>query len=438
MKLNNKILLSNLILSVGIFVLTSIGMYYLVNDTVYDELDNHLLQHKIDIMRQLRTHPSSLTDIQELGGVGSYEWVEITPYDGTVRLNRNSFSTIDTVRSQTEIYPEAYRRLVTTISVNDRYYTLRLYEEVAAWENISMAILFSVLAGLLIWILLLYLVNQVAFNRILTPFYDTVDKLESISDPTDFNERFPFSSTYEIEVLNRALNTMMDQIRSSFEDQKQFIQNASHELLTPLSIIRQKAEKILARSEDLDRKTIESANEIQQTAVRLSRLSNALLLISRVENRQYELDEQVEVTDVTRDVLKELADFIELKNLSIDNNLDQKIEVEGNRELIQSAIYNVVQNAVKFSPADSTIRISTSRENGHEELTVSDVGPGIPEMLEGSLFDRFRKGRGQTESDQYNGSGLGLSLVKSICKLHGFDYEARNKEGGGTEITLLF
>ena len=441
MKLNNKILLSNLILSVGIFVLTSIGMYYLVNDTVYDELDNHLLQHKIDIMRQLRVNPSSLENIQELGGIGSYEWVEIAPYDGTVRLNQNSFSTIDTMRSQAEIYPEAYRRLITTIPVNDRYYTLKLYEEVAAWENISMAILFSVLAGLLIWILLLYLVNQMAFNRILTPFYDTVDKLETISDPTDFDERFPHSTTYEIEVLNRALNTMMDQIRSSFEDQKKFIQNASHELLTPLSIIRQKAEKILSDTDQLDRKTIESANEIQQTAVRLSRLSNALLLISRVENRQYELDEKIEITAVTHEVLKELEDFIKLKNISIEKNFDSEIAVEGNRELIQSAIYNIVQNAVKFAPQDTVIEIATNGDAGHPMLKVTDSGPGIPESLRDSLFDRFKKGAGAGRADETamnNGSGLGLSLVKSICKLHGFGYEARNKEGGGTEIALLF
>lgn len=439
MKLNNKILLSNLILSVGIFVLTSIGMYYLVNDTVYDELDNHLLQHKIDILNQVQGNPGSLKEIRELGGLGSYEWVEIMPYDGSVEVNTNNFAIVDTMRNPNEVGPDSYRRLATTISVNDRYYTLKIYEEVAAWENISMTILLSVLAGLLIWILLLYLVNQLAFDRILTPFYDTVDKLETITDPTDFDERFPASTTYEIEVLNNALNTMMNQVRSSFEDQKKFIQNASHELLTPLSIIRQKAEKILSRSDQLDRKTVDSANEIQQTAIRLSRLSNALLLISRIENKQYELDEQVNIQAITNEVLEELEDFIGLKNLTIDKKFSREIIVKGNRELIHSAVYNIVQNAVKFSPEGASITIGINGGPEHEEFTVIDQGPGIPEALKDSLFDRFKKGNGRSnELGRNNGTGLGLSLVKSICKLHGFDYRAQNKAGAGAEITLRF
>jgi signal transduction histidine kinase len=439
MRLNNKILLSNLVLSVVIFLITSIGMYYLVSDAVYDELDNHLLQHKVDILNQVQGDPASLQKIRNLGGLGSYEWVEINPYDGSIKPNANRFATIDTVRNPDEVKSEAYRRLATTISVNDRYYNLRIYEEVAAWQNISKTILLSVLAGLLIWILLLYLVNQMAFDRILSPFYDTVDTLETISDPTDFDERFPDSTTYEIDVLNKALNRMMNEIRSSFEDQKKFIQNASHELLTPLSIIRQKAEKILSQSDKLDRQTVQSASEIQQTAVRLSRLSNALLLISRVENKQYELDEQVEITSVTDEVLEELEDFISLKNIEVEKDLGNTITVEGNKELIHSAVYNIVQNAVKFSPQGSTIRIVTNGSGSNHELKVTDQGPGIPEELKKSLFDRFKKGNGPAnELTKNSGMGLGLSLVKSICKLHGFGYQAENTEGAGAEITLRF
>lgn len=439
MKLNNKILFTNLLLSVAIFLFTSIGMYYLVSDTVYDELDNHLLQHKIDIIEQVQGDSSSLKEIRELGGLGSYEWVEIDPYDGSLEINANNFTTVDTMRNPDEVRPESYRRLATTLTVNDRYYTLHIYEQVAAWQNISMTILVSVLAGLLIWILVLYLVNQVVIDRILTPFYDTVDSLENISDPTDFDERFPDSPTHEINVLNRALNTMMNQLRSTFEEQKKFIQNASHELLTPLSIIRQKAEKILSDSDELDRQTVEAANEIQQTAVRLSRLSNALLLISRVENKQFELDENVNVAKVTADVLAELEDFISLKNISLEIDFTNEIIVQGNWELIHSAIYNIVQNAVKFTPTDSTIHIIGIENDQRNALTVIDEGPGIPEQLLDSLFDRFKKGSGRANALAKNeGNGLGLSLVKSICRLHGFECRAENANGSGAKITLHF
>jgi len=439
MKLNNKILLLNLVLSAAVLVITGVGMYYLVFNTVYDELDNHLLQHKTDIMEQVQAEPSSIEDIRNLGGLGSYEWVEIEEIDSSVAPVGNNYATIDTTRNEYDLAPEAYRRLSTQMTVANTTYSLKIYEEVAAWENISMTILLSVLAGLLIWILLLYLINQIAFERTLKPFYDTVDKLETISKPSDFDEKFPESTTYEISVLNQALNTMMFQISSTFEEQKKFIQNASHELLTPLSIIRQKSEKILSQADELDETTLKSAHDIHQTAVRLTRLSNSLLLISRVENKQYDIEGEVRINDVVGDVLDELQDFISMKNINVSFKEDADADVRGNRELIHSAIYNIVQNAVKFSPNDSVLQIRIGGGSGRYELQVADEGPGIPNDLKISMFDRFKKSNGYgNRLGSNSGNGLGLSIVKSICSLHGFDYLVESTNGSGTKVTLRF
>jgi len=438
MRLNNKILVSNIILSVIIFLLTSVGMYFLVKNTVYTELDHHLLQHKTDITDQLDTGPSSFNAIQNMGGLGTYEWVEITKYDGSIPLHKNFFATLDTARNRDES-PETYRRLTTTISVNNHNYLLKVYEEVASWNNISWTILITILGVLLIWILLVYLVNQAAFKKLLAPFYKTVDTLEHISDPTHLEKSFPDSTTHEINVLNHALNDMMKEIRSSFEDQKQFIQNASHELLTPLSIIRQKAEKILAKSDLLDRQTLESVNDIQQTAVRLSRLSNALLLISRIENKQFSLDEQIDISEISEEVIYELRDFISMKNITLKKEISEVIHVKGNRELIRSAIYNIVQNAIKFAPPGSTITIKAGCESDSCQISVQDQGPGIPLSLVDSIFDRFKKGNIQTvSSKEHDSPGLGLSIVKSICQLHEFDCSAKNLPKQGAKITIHF
>mgnify|MGYP006271283451 CR=1 FL=1 len=439
MKLNNKILIGNLVLSAIVMLVTGIGMYYLIFDTVYEELDNHLLQHKTDILNQVQSSPESLRHIRDLGGLGSYEWVDITPVDSSKASFSDSYATIDTLRYDEQGSPEQYRRLATVMTVDGTTYSLNIYEEVAAWENISRTILLSVLAGLLIWIILLYLLNQIAFERILKPFYNTVDALETISTPADFSHKFPESTTYEISVLNRALNRMMDHIASSFEEQKRFIQNASHELLTPLSIIRQKAEKILSHSDELDADTVQSASDIHHTAVRLTRLSNTLLLISRVENRQYELHDTIEISEVVSDILDELRDFTTLKKIDVTIEKASDITLTGNRELIQSAVYNVIQNAVKFTPEDSSIQIVIGGGPRGNELKVQDEGPGIQVELKGSLFDRFKKSNGHTNRlGKNDGSGLGLSIVKSICSLHNIDCEACNREGRGTELTLRF
>lgn len=439
MKLNNKILLSNTALTLVVFIITAVGIYHLINSTIYGELDNHLLQHKIDLINQIDENASSLEDIKELGILGSYEWIEIQQYDGSVSPSANDFATIDTLRNpEKEVEEKSYRRLTTAINVNDTYYTVRLYEEVASWNSISRTILLSVLAALLIWILLLYLLNQFVLHKILDPFYETVLTLEHISDPSDLKETFPDTTTYEINVLNRALNSMMQHIRSSFEDQKQFIQNASHELLTPLSIIRQKAEKILASAEELDEQTIKSASNIQDTAVRLSRLSNALLLISRVENRQYPLDEEIEITSIAEKVIIELSDFIEMKDLTLEKEFDCPINVEGNSELIQAAIYNIVQNAIKFTPAGSAITLKTNCDGDRPQFSVQDEGPGIPQEFLDSIFDRFQKTQNHTDGFEDDSPGLGLSIVQSICRLHEFECSAQNRPDQGTEISIRF
>ncbi|MDZ7657684.1 HAMP domain-containing sensor histidine kinase [Fodinibius sp.] len=374
-----------------------------------------------------------------MGILGSYEWIDIQKYDGAVAPNENNFTTIDTLRNPNkEVEEKSYRRLTTAINVNDTYYTVRLYEEVASWEHISRTILLSVLAGLLIWILLLYILNQFVLDKVLAPFYKTVSTLEHISNPSDLNETFPDTSTYEINVLNRALNTMMQHIRSSFEDQKQFIQNASHELLTPLSIIRQKAEKILSNADALDKQTIKAAGQIQDTSVRLSRLSNALLLISRVENRQYSLDEVVEITDIAENVIQELSDFIEMKDLILQKEFDCSINVQGNSELIQSAIYNIVQNAIKYTPSGSSITLKISCEDEQRSFSVLDEGPGIPENLINSVFDRFQKTENHTDGFDNDSPGLGLSIVQSICRLHGFRCSAQNRSDKGAEVSIQF
>jgi len=439
MKLNNKILISNSLLSLFMLVVTGLGTYYVVNTTIYDELDFHLLQHKADIQQQLMEDPNSLDEIKRLGGLGSYEWVEISDFDQSITLHSNNFSTIDTVRyANVSELPESYRKLTTTLSVGGSHYLLEIYEEVAAWEKISMTVMLSVLAALFIWVILLYVVNQYAFGRILSPFYDTVDRLEHISSPNELGEPFPEPNTYEIRVLNNALNTMLTQIKSSFDDQRKFIQNASHELLTPLSIIRQKAEKLISDSEQLDPSSLERLHEIQQTAVRLTRLSNALLLISRVENKQYEMSDEIDITQIVEQVLKELADFTEIKEITIETEFSRPAVIKGNKELIHSAVYNIIQNAIKFSPDGGKIWI-TIAENGSGQIVlfVKDEGPGIPEDLIDQVFDRFRKGD-KLSGHGSSSPGLGLSIVKSICELHGCEYKAVNNPDKGVSFSLIF
>jgi signal transduction histidine kinase len=150
------------------------------------------------------------------------------------------------------------------------------------------------------------------------------------------------------------------------------------------------------------------------------------------------MDDEINVLEVIEQVLKELQDFIEIKGLTIEKYLNQKFVFKGNKELIHSAIYNMIQNAIKYTPEGSKIHLSLSeKSSGKTEFSVSDEGPGIPEELINKVFDRFRKG--EKLSDHGNSSpGLGLSIVKSICELHSLDYKAENNPDQGVTFSILF
>jgi signal transduction histidine kinase len=163
-------------------------------------------------------------------------------------------------------------------------------------------------------------------------------------------------------------------------------------------------------------------------------------LISRIENKQFPLTDRIDIPELVNEVLTELDDFIRLKNISINENFESGEIITGNRELIHSAIYNVVQNAIKFSPNDREVLVSFKKNEGERlQFSVQDHGAGIPNELIDSVFDRFKKGKVQENSDVIGkGNGLGLSIVKSICDLHGFDCNARNSENNGAIITIYF
>ncbi|MDZ7805852.1 MAG: HAMP domain-containing sensor histidine kinase [Gracilimonas sp.] len=150
------------------------------------------------------------------------------------------------------------------------------------------------------------------------------------------------------------------------------------------------------------------------------------------------MNDEIELTEIIEQVLKELEDFIEIKELKVDKDLSQTFELIGNKELIHSAVYNIIQNAIKFSPDGGKIRISITQNNsGTTVFSVSDEGPGIPEDLIDQVFDRFKKGD-KLSGHNSSSPGLGLSIVKSICELHECGYRAENNPDKGVTFSLLF
>ncbi len=433
MKLHNKIVLNNLVISALFLLVAGFILMYVVKKTVLNDLDEHLVSQKQALLYRLAHEDVDLKTFRVFGVEGSQEWVEVVPWKGdTTNVPGDIFTNVYLSNIGQLMNPREYRELKTVIRYNGTYHEFRYLEAIQQWQDIIKSIVFTTFGSLLVFMIALYAFNDRLFKRLLTPFYNTVKNLSTIHDSSGFKKTFPSSSIDEINELHKALNRMLSQLSAYFEEQKEFIQNASHELQTPLTIIYQKAESLLSNP-GLDEKTFHELIKIQESANRLSRLSKALLLISRIENRQFPLNDQTSIKSTVEEVVHELDDFTESLNIAVHAHLTLDKIVKGNKDLIHALFYNLIQNSVKFSPENSEISIYNSFKNGQYIITVKDSGVGIsPENLP-NIFKRFKK-----DIKHWNDSpGLGLAIVKSICDLHGFDCTVNSKEGYGTDFNIF-
>lgn len=427
MKLRSQISLSYLVVNVLFLLIAGVSLYFIVQKAVFDELDEHLKNHKNDLIERFENQEITLNTIDQIGSLGTYEWIEIKPAAANVLPSEEVYTTV--TKSRFSGGPEGrYRQLHTLITLDGQSYYLSIYEEITGWESIALSILFGNIILLGIWFGFLLIGNEFIIKGILRPFFDTVSRLRTIRSESDFNTTFPAVGTEEFNNLNSTLNAMLRQLEASFIKQKQFIQNASHELLTPLSIIRHKTDELL-NNEKLDEQTATQIHQIQQTTIRLKRLSNALLTISRVENKHYPTDGSIDTQQVIEQTLAELKDFCEKKNIPIKIHYAALPFIPGNQELFSSLIYNVLQNAVYHTHEGTVIELEVvKQEETTLHLIIKDSGPGLTDEEIHRVFERFEKSSAIGGTGNH---GLGLAIVRSICLLHGWNcYFEKGRDNG--------
>jgi signal transduction histidine kinase len=220
---------------------------------------------------------------------------------------------------------------------------------------------------------------------------------------------FSHSSTEEFEELNQSLNKMTEKIYSDYDRLKQFTENASHEIQTPLSIILNKIE-MLIQSENFSEEQMAHLQKINEAAVRLSRLNTALLTLTKIENRQYAHEGEFDLPCFIQRKIDEFQDFICQKNLQVSIHGDNGVCISMNPSLADLLFENLIRNAIKHNIDGGFIKILIEKN----KFTISNSGRPL-QLAADELFERFVK------NDQSSDSlGLGLAMVKQICNNYGF------------------
>ncbi len=326
-----------------------------------------------------------------------------------------------------------YRVLSLTFKSGTQYYLLEVGKSLNRVELVQ-DYLRNLAWYLLLILLLVTVIIDIMFTRfLLSPFKLIEDKLKKTNHPEKFDFSSISSNTSDFKYLDDSINEMMHKINDAFMHERLFISNVSHELLTPISIIKNRLENILVEKlpEDVAMRVIETQN----TLTRLSKIVNALLLISRIENQQFLKGEEVSVKDLVKEVVDEIEDRGSETNISIRVEINEDYLLRNaNRYLLFTMVFNLVNNAIKYNIRNGSIEITGKFIDRNFQLIVKDSGKGIPSENIKSLFEPFKKIR----KDKTDSHGLGLPIVKTVADFHGIQIQVYSQVNEGSSFVLVF
>jgi two-component system, OmpR family, sensor kinase len=237
----------------------------------------------------------------------------------------------------------------------------------------------------------------------------------------------------ELADLGRAFDYMADRLTALMDAQRRLLHDVSHELRSPLA--RLQAATGLARQQP--EKAGASLERVERESARMDRLVGELLTLSRLEAGVTSgMDEQIDMGELLSCIVDDCRFEADAFGRTIAFQLGRIATVQGNAEMLRSAIENVVRNALKHAAASSSVEVEAQWETGERRLRIAvrDRGPGVPEAELNAIFEPFFRGSGEKSGD---GHGLGLTIAQRIIAAHGGAIEARNREGGGLSVDIL-
>lgn len=274
-------------------------------------------------------------------------------------------------------------------------------------------------------------VAWVVAGRVLAPLRLLTETAHSISE-SDLTRRIPVQGKDEIAELTITFNQMLDRLQAAFASQRNFINDASHELQTPITIIQGHLELLGNYPDERRENLCQTLEIVTDELARMSRFVDDLLLLAKAEQPDFLMLETVEVGSLTEEV------YSKVRTLARRNwRLETKTSVciVADRQRITQAMMNLTQNATQHTKEGDVIALGSELSGTNVRLWVRDSGQGITLADQQRIFERFA--RGSTGRRRSNGAGLGLSIVRAIALAHGGQLELFSRPGSGSTFTLV-
>jgi heavy metal sensor kinase len=241
-----------------------------------------------------------------------------------------------------------------------------------------------------------------------------------------------------LERLSISLNTMLGRLRDSVQTSRRFLADASHELRTPLTVIKGELQELAGESTLTQRDLRERVGSVLEEVARLEHLVSGLLVLSRLDAGEPQSDwADVDLAELVSSTAEQMRLMADDRGIEIELSALRKTLVRGDRARLKQIIVNLLDNAIRFTKRGGTVWLRTAADDMGGVLEVSDTGIGIPSASIPHVFDRFfRVDEARSRDD--GGAGLGLSIVKSICSVHGAEIEVESRVEAGSCFRVTF
>lgn len=394
---------------VMIILVISIPVYYFVVDAIWQsELDEHN-----EIVAEKTGYEFNKMDVSKEEIQRSIAlWNHIQPGTNIKKifskhLKKDSIFTTEKYKPfSRDTTIERYRSLQTVIYIKNEPYLFTIETNIEETEGTVMIIGLITIFFFILIVSGLFILNRRLSKTIWRPFRNTLEQLKNFNLNTQTNIEFDSTDIIEFEELNGSLRKLITHNISVYKTQKEFTENASHELQTPLAILKNKLD-LLLQDENLTEKQYNIAEEMNKALTRSSRINKNLLLLAKIDNSQFDNTESIQFDEILYQSMEVFREHFEQKNISVKENISSHVKVKGNFGLTEVLINNLILNAIRHTSRGGSIYVKLT------DSLFEVSNSGTKELNNDLLFKRFSK-----LSTDNSGSGLGLAIISEICRFH--------------------
>ncbi len=395
-------------LSVAFFFVIGVWaiiFYFNMLDEIYDSIDDGLENSKILIIQNVQSDTSLIrrTSFKE----SNYEIQEVSA-ERALRVRDVYMDSTLYMVNEKDYEPVRILKSVFRLQ-NGKYYELHIFSSIVEEDDLIEDLLYSLIWLYIILLASVLLINNVLLKKIWKPFFQILERLRNFSIESPQELAGPKTKVSEFKMLDDSVTAMVNRTRAVFNSQKQFIENASHELQTPLAISINKLE-LLAEKDTTSEAQAEEISSVIQSLERATKLNKTLLLLSRIENRQFSDRSPVNMNELIKATISELSDLAEYKSVSMSMVEESSLTCDMNSELASIMLSNLIKNAIIHNHEGGKVEVRISSSHIMVENTSEATA-----LDSSQIFKRFYKNTALNTS-----TGLGLSIVKSIADLYAF------------------